>query len=131
MDVVDRFYDAMNRKDMVAFAATIHPDFEMIVPQKPARGFKGKAQEVNNIAALCENHKDLVMTVLRKVRDGNEVWTEAYLKASNLEMAAVTIWTIDPKTDTLISGRYYSEPVQRDAPDINTFMKSLGAPSHA
>src|SRR5262245_32464687 len=129
MDPVDRFFDAMNRKDMVAFAATIHPEFEMIVPQKPARGFKGKAQEVENIASLCANYKDLVMTVLRKVRSGNEIWTEAMLNATNLEMAAVTIWTIDPETDTILAGRYYSEPVQREAADINKFMASLGAPT--
>jgi hypothetical protein len=99
------------------------------VPQKPARGFKGKEQEVKNIAALCENHPDFVMTVLRKVRDGNEIWTEALLNAARLEMAAVTIWTVDPKTETILSGRYYSEPVQREGANINAFMASLGAPA--
>ena len=124
-DPTDRFFDAINRKDMDALAATVHPDFEMIVPQKPARGFKGKGQEVANIRYLCESHPDLVLTVLRKARSGDEIWTEASLRAGNLEMAAVTIWTIHPETDTLLSGRYYSEPVQHEAPDIDTFMRSL------
>jgi hypothetical protein len=125
-DPTDRFFDAINRKDMDALAATVHPDFEMIVPQKPARGFKGKAQEVENIRYLCESHPDLVLTVLRKSRSGDEIWTEASLKAPNLEMAAVTIWTVDPATDTLLAGRYYSEPVQHEAADINAFMRNLG-----
>jgi SnoaL-like domain len=124
-DPTDRFFDAINRKDMDALAETVHPDFEMIVPQKPARGFKGKPQEVDNIRLLCESHPDLVLTVLRKSRTGNEIWTEASLNAANLEMAAVTIWTIDPETDTLLSGRYFSEPVQHEAADINAFMRSL------
>ena len=125
MDAADRFYDAINRKDMTALADVVHPDFEMIVPQKPARGFKGKKQEVDNIVYLCESHPDLVMTVLRKTRDGNEIWAESHLAAPNLEMMAVVIWTVDPATDTLIAGRYYSEPVQHEAADIETFMKSI------
>ena len=125
MDAADRFYDAINRKDMTALADVVHPDFEMIVPQKPARGFKGKKQEVDNIVYLCESHPDLVMTVLRKTRDGNEIWAESHLAAPNLEMIAVVIWTVDPATDTLIAGRYYSEPVQHEAADIETFMKSI------
>jgi len=99
----------------------------MIVPQKPARGFKSKAQEVKNIRALCESHPDLILTVLRKTCDGDEIWTETSLEAANLEMAAVTIWTIDPVSETILRGRYYSEPVQREAPDIDAFMTSLGA----
>ena len=125
MGPADRFYDAINRKDMKALADVVHPDFEMIVPQKPARGFIGKKQEVDNIVSLCESHPDLVMTVLRKVVDGNEIWAESHLTAPNLEMMAVVIWTVDPETDTLKAGRYYSEPVQRDAADINSFMKSI------
>lgn len=125
MDPADRFFDAINRGDMDALATVIHPDFEMIVPQKPARGFKGKVQEVANIRYLCESHPELVLTVLRKVRDGNEIWTETELHAPGLEMAAVTIWTVDPASDTLVAGRYYSEPVQHDAPGIDDFMQSL------
>lgn len=128
MDPADRFFDAINRKDIDALAQVIHPEFEMIVPQKPARGFKGKKQEVDNIRFLCESHPDLVLTVLRKVRDGNEIWTETELHAPGLEMAAVTIWTVDPETDTLSAGRYYSEPVQHDAPPIDAFMQSLAEP---
>src|SRR4051812_879016 len=112
MDPADRFYDAINRKDMKALADVVHPDFEMIVPQKPARGFKGKQQEVDNIVYLCKSHPELEMRVLRKTRDGNEIWAESHLVAPGLEMMAVVIWTVDPATDTLIAGRYYSEPVQ-------------------
>lgn len=133
MDAADRFYDAINRKDMKALAAVIHPEFEMIVPQKPARGFKGKQQEVDNIVYLCESHPDLEMTVLRKIRDGNEIWAESHLVAANLEMMAVVIWTVDPETGTLRAGRYYSEPVQHEAGDIDSFMRSINerqAPPH-
>lgn len=68
MDPVDRFFDAINRKDIEALAAVIHSDFELIVPQKPARGFRGNAQEVANIRLLCKSHPDLRLAVLR-------VWT--------------------------------------------------------
>ena len=126
MDPVDRFYEALKRKDRELLRGCIHPDFEMIVPQKPARGFKSGEQEVKNIEYLFETQPEFVVTVLRKVIDGDEVWTESHLEAPELEMAAVTIWKVDRATDTLIGGRYYSEPVQRDAPGIDEFMQSLG-----
>lgn len=125
LDPVDRFFDAINRKDMEALAAVIHPDFEMVVPQKPARGFRGKDQEVGNIRVLCESHPDLRLTVLRRVTDGDEVWTETYLVGERIEMAAVTIFTVDRATDTLAGGRYFSEQVDHSAPEIDAFMAAV------
>jgi len=124
-DPVDRFFAAINAKDIEALAAVIHPDFEMVVPQKPARGFRGKDQEVRNIRQLCDAHPDLVLTVLRRVTDGDEVWTETSLIADRLEMSAVTIFTIDRASGTLAGGRYFSEAVDHSAPPIGDFMASL------
>jgi hypothetical protein len=42
-------------------------------------------------------------------------------------MAAVVIWTVDRAGDVLVSGRYYSERVQRDAPAIGEFIRDLAA----
>jgi hypothetical protein len=126
MDPTDRFVAATNAKDLDALEACFHPDFEMIVPQKPARGFRGRDQEVANMKFLFENYPEFEVTVLRKAVDGNEIWTESSACANGLQMAAVVIWEVDPATDTLRRGRYYSEPVTQDAPTIDQFMDSIG-----
>jgi ketosteroid isomerase-like protein len=126
MDATDRFIDALNRKDIAAVEACVHPDFEMIVPQRPRRGFRGREQELKNMQYLFETYPDLSVTLLRKARVGNEVWTETTARAAQLNMAVVTIWTIDDGTGTLLGGRFYSEPVAEDGPDIEEFMHSIG-----
>jgi hypothetical protein len=129
MDATDRFINALNRKDIRAVEACVHPDFEMIVPQRPARGFRGREQELKNMRYMFETYPDLTVTLLRKARVGNEVWTETTAKAVDLHMAVVTIWTIDEETDTLLGGRFYSEAVQEDAAGIDEFMHSIGRTS--
>jgi hypothetical protein len=98
----------------------------MVVPQRPGRGFKGREQELKNMRFLFETYPDLYVQLLRKARSGSEVWTETAIKASGLNMAVVAIWSIDGDTDTLLGGRFYSEPVQNDAPGIDEFMLSIG-----
>ena len=126
VDAIDCFIAALNSRDIKAVEACLHPDFEMIVPQRPARGFQGREQELKNMRYMLENYPDLAVTVLRKARAGDEVWTEATANASDLDMAAVTIWTIDERTGTLLRGRFYSESVQDDALGIDEFMHSIG-----
>jgi ketosteroid isomerase-like protein len=125
-DPVDGFFAALRGHDVEALRACLHPDFEMVVPQRPARGFKGREQEISNMLFLFRAYPDFSVTVLRKAVDENEVWTETTAAATGLEMAAVVIWTVDPGSRTIIRGRYYSEAVQRDAPEIGEFMRSIG-----
>ena len=125
-DPVDGFFTALHEHDAESLRACLHPDFEMVVPQRPARGFKGREQEIRNMLFLFDTYPDFSVTVLRKAVNGNEVWTETTAAATGLEMAAVVIWTVDPASGTIIRGRYYSETVQRGAPDIGEFMRSIG-----
>jgi ketosteroid isomerase-like protein len=127
-DPVGEFFLALNDADVDRLTRCLHPDFEMVVPQKPARGFKGRDQEVQNMKTLLDAHPDLSVTVLRRADSRDEVWTETLATADGLEMAAVIIWTVDDATGTLTRGRYYSEVVQRDAPLIGEWIRSLGAP---
>jgi ketosteroid isomerase-like protein len=121
----DEFFSALNGHDVDRLRACLHPDFEMVVPQKPARGFVGCDQEIANMRLLFDTYPDFAVTVLRTAVDGDDVWTETVATATDLEMAAVVIWTIDRDNDVLVRGRYYSEPVQRDAPVIDEFMRDL------
>lgn len=125
-DAPDAFVAAINAHDADAVEACFHPDFEMVVPQKPARGFKGRDQEVKNMRFLFDTHPDFRVELLRKSVSGNEIWTETRGTATDLEMAVVTIWEIDAATGKIIRGRYYSDRVEHDAPPIDEFMESLG-----
>jgi ketosteroid isomerase-like protein len=122
---VDRFFHALNAHDVDELRGCLHSDFEMVVPQRPARGFAGRDQELANMRLLFETYPDFAVTVVRSARDGAEVWTETVATATGLEMAAVVIWTPDAAGAVLVRGRYYSEPVQHDAPVIAEFMHGL------
>jgi ketosteroid isomerase-like protein len=124
---VDQFFHALGAHDVDELRDCLHPDFEMVVPQRPQRGFVGRDQEIANMRTLFETYPDFATTVLRSVADGDEVWTESVATATGLEMAAVVIWTVDRANAVLVRGRYYSEPVQRDAPTIGEFILDLTA----
>ena len=126
---VDRFFHALNAHDIGELRGCLHPDFEMVVPQRPARGFAGRDQEIANMRLLFDRYPDFAVAVLRSARDGGEVWTETVATATGLEMAAVVIWTADAAGAVLVRGRYYSEPVQHDAPVIEEFMHGLAGRS--
>jgi ketosteroid isomerase-like protein len=126
LEALTCFFRALSDHDVEGLRACLHPDFEMVVPQRPARGFRGREQEISNMLFLFDAYPDFSVTVLRTAVSGNEVWTETTAQARGLEMAAVVIWTIHPGSGTIAGGRYYSEPVQRDAPEINEFMRSIG-----
>jgi hypothetical protein len=126
VNATDRFIAALNGKDIDGVEACLDPDFEMVVPQRPGRGFKGREQELKNMRFLFETFPDLHVQLLRQARSGSEIWTETAIKASGLDMAVVAIWSIDEDTDMLLGGRFYSESVQNDAPGIDEFMLSIG-----
>lgn len=125
MNPVERFTEATNQHDIEKLRDALHPDFEMIVPQHPARGFKGIEQEIKNMTYLFETHPDCRVETLRMVDAGDEVWVENHLTAAGLEMAAVVVFGIDQETDTIRWGRYYSDPVDREGPGADEWMKEM------
>jgi len=122
---VERFNDATNRRDINDLRAALHPDFEMIVPQKPRRGFKGVEQEIKNMEYMFETHPDLQIEVLRMAENGDEIWTENHLTADGIEMAAVVIFGIDRETDTIRWGRYFSDAVTYEGPGADEWLEAL------
>src|SRR5262249_16131251 len=115
-----------NREDVDGVEAAFHPDFEMIVPHHPARGFKGRDQEVRNMRTLMTTHPEGRIEVRRVVESGNEVWVQSRYTSDALEMEAVVIYEIDPTTDTILVGHHYSEEVDRGGPEINAWIDALG-----
>jgi ketosteroid isomerase-like protein len=125
VNAVLRFVDAVNRGDVAGVEAAFHPDFEMIVPQHPARGFRGRDQEVANMRLLMTGHPEGRIAVRRLVEHGGEIWVQNTYTADGLDMEAVVIYEIDEATGTIRAGHYYSEKVDRGGPEINAWMEAL------
>jgi ketosteroid isomerase-like protein len=125
VNAVPRFVDAVNRGDVDGVEAALHADFEMIVPQHPARGFKGRQQEVRNMRLLMTDHPEGRIEVRRMVESGNEIWVQNRYTSDDLEMEAIVIYEIDPATGTILAGHYYSEKVDHGGPQINAWMEAL------
>src|SRR5258708_33860258 len=111
MNRVLRFVDAVNRGDVDGVEAAFHPDLEMIVPQHPARGFRGRDQEVRNMRSLMTTHPEGRIEVRRAVESGNEVWVQNRYTCDALEMEAVGIYAIDPAAETTLVCHCYSRQV--------------------
>ncbi len=120
------FIDAVNRGDLDSLTAALYPDFEMVVPQQPSRNFVGRDQEVKNMAHMISSHPDGRIELVRMVEAGDEVWLESTFTAHGLEMAAAVIFEIDRGTNTIKSGRYYSDAVDREGPGIDQWIEGLG-----
>lgn len=73
MNPVLRFVNAVNKGDLEGVESSFHPDFEMVVPQAPARGFKGRDQEMKNMRHLMAAHPGLQIEVLQMIETRGEV----------------------------------------------------------
>ncbi len=128
MNPVERFIGAINRGDLDAVSQSFHPDFEMVVPQHPARGFVGREQEVATMRQLLEDHPEGRTTIRRMVESGNEVWAQTAFHADGLTIEAVVIFEIDDATGTIRRGHYYSEAVDDTGPTIDEWIGGLAKP---
>ena len=126
-NLVTRFIEAVNNRSLHEVAGVLHPDFEMVVPQHPSRGFTGRDQEVANMEHLVSTYPDGRIQILAMVESGSEVWVETLFAARDVEIAAVVIFEIDRMTETIRRGRFYSEQVDRAGPDINEWIRGLGS----
>jgi hypothetical protein len=70
-------------------------------------------------------HPEGRIEVRRVVESGNEVWVQNRYTSNAIEMEAVVIYEIDPTTDTILVGHYYSEEVDRGGPEINAWIETL------
>jgi len=126
VNAVERFVKAVNGGDVEGVEAAFHPDFEMIVPQHPARGFVGRDQEVKNMRHLMTSHPEGRIEVKRMVTTPTEIWVQSCYRAAGLHIEAVVIFEVDLETDTIRVGHYYSDEVDDESPRIDVWIRGLG-----
>jgi len=126
VNAFERFVKAVNGGDVEGVEAAFHPDFEMIVPQHPARGFVGRDQEVKNMRHLMTSHPEGRIEVKRMVTTPTEIWVQSSYLAAGLHIEAVVIFEVDLETDTIRVGHYYSDEVDDESPRIDAWIHGLG-----
>jgi len=119
--VVERWLDAMSRRDLEAAVACFASDYEDVTPTRPGQEFRGAERVRANLSALFAAVPDLRARVLRSVEHGDEVWIEWRLEGTRSDgsafaMAGVNIFGVH--AGQIAWGRIYTEQV-REAGDID------------
>jgi hypothetical protein len=78
-----------------------------------------------DVSTLMTAHPEGRIEVRRIEVRGNEIWVQNRYTSDDLEMEAIVIYEIDPATDTILAGHYYSEKVDHGGPEINAWMEAL------
>ena len=130
---VRRMFSAAQRRDLDAMMAEFADDYVNITPNHPARSFTGSAQVRKNWSALFAGIPDLTVTVLDSATGtgtgtGGKVWVEwgsrgTRLDGSAVEQAGVAIFSV--RGDRIVAVRFYLEPVERDAADVNAAVQAV------
>lgn len=115
LQVIRRLHDAMNRRDLEAFASCFHEDYRSEQPVHPKRAFQGRGQVRKNWERIFENNQDFQAQILRQALVDNVVWTEWRWGGTRpdgqiLAMAGVTLFAVE--RDRIVWGHYYMEPVE-------------------
>ncbi len=116
MTVVERLRDALNAHDVEAMVACFHEDYRSEQPMYPDRAFMGAAQVRKNWTALFGAYPDFTATLLRSVRDGDEVWTEWEFGGS---IDAVCVIIMGVRDDRIAWARLYMQTVDRGGETID------------
>lgn len=129
--VITRLIKATNAHDVDAIVDCFSPGYVNQTPVHPERGFTGNEQVRRNWTAILGAVKDVEVSVVRMVLDGDTVWTEQAHRGhrpdgSVHEMAGVVIFGV---ADDLITwARFYLEPVQAGGDDVSEMVARQLAP---
>src|SRR4051794_22366611 len=119
--VVTRLCDAMNRRDLEAFAACLAPDYRSEQPLHPDRGFAGREQARANWAAMFEGVPELQADVLDSASAADSEWTEWHIRGdrtdgTRMELRGTTIMGV--RGEEIAWARLYLELVEEGGAGI-------------
>jgi ketosteroid isomerase-like protein len=122
-----RLEQATNDHDLEALVDCFSPDYRNETPAHPARGFGGREQVRTNWRQIFGGVPDLQARVLASTLDGATVWSEWEMSGTRRDGAAhlmrgVVIFQVDD--DRATSARFYLEPVDHGATDVNAAVQT-------
>lgn len=129
--VVERLRRATNAHDLDAVAACFAVGYRNETPAHPARGFCGRERVRRNWEQIFTFVPDVVARVLQLVVDGDSVWSEwehtgTRPDGSRHLMRGVVIF--DVEDGEMASARFYLEPVEDDAGDVDSAVRRQVTP---
>ena len=114
-ELTDRLLDATNRRDLEALVGCFAPDFTNETPVHPARSFTGRDQVRRNWAQIFAAVPDLRSRIIRRVVDGDTVWTEWEMAGTRRDGSAHLmrgVGIFGAKDGVFGWIRFYMEPVE-------------------
>jgi len=114
--VVTSLLDAMNARDLDAFASLFADDYDSEQPVHPDRAFRGRDQVRANWSEVFAGVPDFQADLVAIAVDGETAWTEwrwhgTHADGSPLRMAGVIIMGV--RDGRIARARLYVEPVER------------------
>jgi limonene-1,2-epoxide hydrolase len=123
VQVIERLNAAMNARDIDAFVALFHEDYDSQQPAHPDRAFKGSEQVRANWSAIFEGVPDFSSEVVSVAADGETVWSEWLWHGTGLEMAGVIVCGV--RGGKLAWARLYVEPVEQEGAGIEAVVRDM------
>jgi limonene-1,2-epoxide hydrolase len=127
-DVIERLAAAMNRHDLDAAVALVHPDYRSEQPLHPDRDFVGQSQMRANWTAMFAGIPDFHAEIVRSTQDGATTWTEwswtgARTDGQPFSMRGITLF--DVQDGQIVAGRLYMEDVDQGGAGIADAVRRL------
>jgi ketosteroid isomerase-like protein len=126
--VVERLNDAMNARDIDAFVACFHEDYESEQPAHPDRAFRGRDQVRHNWSAIFDGVPDFRSELVAAAVSGDTEWSEwrwlgTHPDGTPLDMAGVIVCGVSD--GRLAWARLYVEPVEEGGAGINAAVREM------
>jgi ketosteroid isomerase-like protein len=126
--VAERLLAAMNARDIDAFVACFHEEYQSEQPAHPDRAFRGSGQVRQNWSAIFDGVADFRAELVCAGATGGAEWSEwrwhgTHADGTLLDMAgAIVAGVRDGRMDW---ARLYVEPVDREGAGIDAAVRRM------
>jgi ketosteroid isomerase-like protein len=126
--VLDRLLAAINAHELEAMVSCFAEDYTNETPVHPPRGFRGQEQVRTNWSQIFASVPDIQARIVRRSLDGDTLWTEWDIAGTRADgvpflMRGVVIFGV--ARDTIVSARFYLEPVEDTSGDVNAHTRRV------
>jgi ketosteroid isomerase-like protein len=124
--LLEQLAGAVNRHDLDALEGCFAAGYRNQTPAHPAQGFTGRGQVRRNWEQIFTFVPDITARVLRRVLDGDVLWSEWEMTGTRRDgtahqMAGVILFGV--RDGRFSWARFYLEPVQAGGADVNAAVR--------
>ena len=126
-DVVDHLVDATNAHDIDALVECFSDEYVNETPAHPQRGFSGRDQVRRNWMQIFAHVPDITARIVRRVSDGNTVWSEWEMSGTRRDGSAHEVRGIilfGVEAGRIRSARFYLEPLDQGGGSVDDAVRA-------